>query len=576
MKRSIWAIWALMAFAGCSNDEDPTVGSSNGWITASSVTIGQADKDSEEPPLIGVEIGGAAYTEYTFEAGDQIRVVSEKGVNVILTAESDGKEGVRFVGDFRPAAETDNYWAIYPAKYDLQPDGTFHVENLLVNQTGKDKDVALLGAHAENVSGENLHLEFYPINTLLHVTIENGIDQYDSVILKPNVSRELVSNGTYYIDDHGTGPAFYFDDESNYLDQLKIEKPDPNGFFFDLGCGVCFSEGYKIILTKGDKSVIKTLEGARFLRSGYTYRTTLEWEEATQRGTVTCGARTSYDYYLNGNIGYANQMINTAIILGERVTLNGSRIFSEAHSTYSELEDSEISSAGVLISKNGGTETQDYQMPFAKGKIGYDHELNLDYESLEWGEYTATAYVILKDGRKILSEAKTLHITGLPYDTEKGDYHGFYTDDERSWTEGAMEERFMKFYWYDISNGAQLITDNTKWYGHYGVGLHAAMFRWAQILSPEFHLPEAINIQANWVVSVSYAGVELGMEFSTNEGEDSGNDLLTANLESEEELSQTSSVSTFSKEYPCLQIEHRTAEILPSSKVEKLQILYAK
>ena len=576
MKKIAFAIWALIALAACSNDEELQRMETSGKVSASSITIAERNNDSHHPPIIGIEIGGSAYTEYTFEAGDQIRIVSEKGLNVVLTAENSGKEGIRFVGDFHPVAETDNYWAIYPATYALQADGTFHVEEYFAGQTGEDKDVALLGAHAEQVSGKELHLEFYPINTLLHVAIENAPEKFDYALLEPILPNEFVTNGTYYIDYMGSGPTFYYDDVPNYIDQIRIENPDIAGFFFDLGCGAWFGEGYKITLKAGEKVLTKRYEGERHLEPGYSYRTTLKWEESTTAGKVVCGARTSYDYYREGAISVANQMVNTAIVLGDQIELEGEIHPSGAHSTYSEIEDSEISYAGVSIRKNGALSEFDYQLPFKEGTIGYNHLSNLDFASFEWGEYTATAYLVLKNGRKIVSEGKTLHITGLPYDTKAGDYHGFYTEDERTWTDGAMESRFMKFYWCDISNGAHLVTDNTKWYGHTGVGLHAASFRWAQILSPEFHVPEAVNFNAQWGVWVLYAGVELGMELSNYQGEDSGVEVLTAKLGSGDELTQTSERNTLTPQYPCLQIEHRSAQILPSSGVSELQVLYTR
>lgn len=576
MKKFGFAILALMAIVGCSSNEEQTLVRPSGRVTASSHTVEAQNGSSLLPPMIGMEIGGAAYTEYTFEAGDQIRIVSEKGLNVVLTAEQGGKEGIRFVGDFQPVAETDSYWAIYPATYALQPDGTFHVDNYYENQTGEDKDVALLAARAEHVSGSDLHLEFYPINTILHVAIENGPESFDFATLEPLDSSGFVTNGTYYIDDNGSGPAFYYDYPFNRIDKVTIEHPDATGFFFEFPGGYLFNEGYKITLKKGDKALTVNYEGTRHLLGGYSYRTTLKWEDSGTAGRVTCGARTSYDFYLDGDIVTANRMVNTAIVLGDQLALEGTTHPTGAYSTYTEIADSEISYAGVQIRKNGALSVLDYQLPFKDGKIGYDCVEDIGYADVEWGEYTAVAYLVLKSGRKIVSEAKTLHVTGLPYDTKAGDYHGFYTNDEKTWTDGAMESRFMKFYWYDISNGSHAITDNTMWYGHNGVGLHAAMFRWAQILSPKFHVPEAINFRAQWEVSVTYAGIELGMELSTFEGEDSGNEVLTANLSAGDELAQTSEVKSLTAEHPCLQIEHRSAQILPSSTVDKLQVYYAR
>lgn len=574
MKKSIiWALATLFAFVSCSDNEPSTQEFPQTSITASSYTIGEKEKDyPEQPPMLGMQIGGAAYTEYTFEAGDQIRVVSEKGLNVILTAENSGKENIRFVGDFKPVAEVDTYYALYPATYDLQPDGSFPVTDYYSGQSGEEQDAALLGAVARDVSGENLHLEFFPINTLLHVAIENAPQKIDSAIIKPHSPGELVSNGTYYIDYQNEGPAFYYDIEQIKVPEFTIENPNSEGFFFNFACG-WFTEGFDLILISGSDKLVRSYEGMT-LAPGCTYRTIMQWEGTLPKGAVQCGVRTSYNYYQNRAVDMANQMTDIAFILGDKVTLNGVTLSSSAYSTYSEIEDSEISSAGVILLKEGGDKAMIYSLPFANGVIGYDCEFNLTYEQIEWGKYTATAFLLLKDGRKVLSDSVALHVTGLPYDTQAGEYHGFYTENERTWTDGAMEPQFMKFYWNDITNGSLNITDSAKWYGHNGVALHAAMLRWAQILSPKFHIPDSIYIQATWSVSCMYEDIELGLEFSTPDGGDSGTDLLTSTLDGGDEETITSEIMSFTPEYPCLQIEHRSAQVLPSSMVDYLKIYY--
>lgn len=118
MRRLLAILAVATLFVACTDDK-PSMPQQMG-VTGSFTPTDSSDDDSQqEPPIWGVEIGGETLTEYTFAAGDKIRLVSERGVDVVLTAESAGSKGIRFNGDFRPVAEVDTYYAIYPATYEL-------------------------------------------------------------------------------------------------------------------------------------------------------------------------------------------------------------------------------------------------------------------------------------------------------------------------------------------------------------------------------------------------------------------------------------------------------------------------
>ena len=575
--RRLLAILAVVTLLVACTDDKPSMPQQMG-VTGSFTPTDSSDDDSQqEPPIWGVEIGGETLTEYTFAAGDKIRLVSERGVDVVLTAESAGSKGIRFNGDFRPVAEVDTYYAIYPATYELQSDGSFHVDNFFDVQTGDGGDAALLGAVAYNVSGDQLHLDFHPINSLLYVTVEDAPSQIDAAVITPHQSRTFINNGVYYINYNGDeGPMFYYDDEPNIVEELVIEKPSSDGFFISFPASTYIADGFTLTIRSGDMSVHKVFEGDFMFKCGYTYRTSVQWGDASLRGSVSCGARTSYDYYKDGAWEFANKMTDIAVLLGSEVTIDGVSYNTNATSTYTDIYDDEISDAGVILRKNGSGVDMKYSLPFGDGIIGKDCEFNLDFESIEWAEYLATAYVTLKDGRTLLSDARHIVVTGLPYDTQEGLYHGFYTVDEKTWGESAMDERYMKFFWYDISNGSLDLTDNTKWYGHGGVGLHAATFRWAQILSPKFCIPQTTDVKVSWELQNSYAEVQVGMFFSTPEGDDNPEDLFAVDIKAGETLELTSPKVGMTPDYPCIQIEHRTAQILPSSVVRYMRVEYAR
>uniref|UniRef100_UPI0040564288 hypothetical protein n=1 Tax=Alistipes sp. TaxID=1872444 RepID=UPI0040564288 len=288
---------------------------------------------------------------------------------------------------------------------------------------------------------------------------------------------------------------------------------------------------------------------------------------------VYCGVRTSYSYYKHHQSDIANQLFNISFVLGEKLTLNGKVIDSGAHSTYHGIEDDEIARGYIQIFDGQNNLRQERSMLCRDGIIGYGQELNLDYYDWRWAAYTARAVVVLKSGLEIASEPIELHLTGLPYDTLEGEYHGFYDAGMDILPDGY---RSLQYPWKDITNGIIELTSSFIFFrGHDHLHMEGGL-RWPQVLSPEFHIPEGgIDFYAYMHITRAWnlRNIVLALDFSDDEGND-GSNVMEIKASSFDEIEAESEVRRFHPDYPCLQIEHQDAFKGPWSRVHRLILRY--
>lgn len=296
---------------------------------------------------------------------------------------------------------------------------------------------------------------------------------------------------------------------------------------------------------------------------------------------VVCGARSSYTFYKNHNFGVANEMHTAAIALGAYVEgPNGSGAPTYAYSTYEGIWDKDIVSAGVEVYTPGTSDVINVPLPFADGYIGANSGAYIGYEEIDLGTYAARAYILVDDGTMIYSDEIILHVTGVPYDTENGACHGFYTTDSINWLDMYTDEQH-KFYWEECNNGDK--SGVVAWMGHDGVTLQSNLKapRWPQILSPKFYIPEPFYVQG-YMKALQASGIdpvtvslsqstEMGGDYEVNGEQEQ---MVALDLYFLKTRSATSKPVKMTDEYPCFQIEHESALPLPTTCIERLKIEY--
>lgn len=580
MKKFLWVLLATTLIVACSKDttNDNDKNRVNATATFNTIDKHPDHEGSEQkpdlPPMIGVTIGGPTYTEYSWEAGDGFAVTSNAGVGASVPewmfADSSGSVDVRYYGFFDAAATHDTYYAVYPynstligGKRDHYYAGEFWVDYSV--QSGMDSDAALLTAMIKDATIDKLNFEFYPTNAILHVAVEGlpAGETLQSVTLRQTSGESFTTKFQWDIlNNRVAGRAS--------SSQIEVQYPD-NDFFIALPPYLELSE-YSLTLKTNTKEVKRIYDG-QFFEKGYTYRTTIEWEDIT-KPTVVCGAKTSYDLYLEGKSDIANKMINAAVLLGGGFQYEGTNYETESYSTYINVEDDDISRAGVVVKNMATRKETDITLDFGDGYIGRDDWRVLDYSTIDWTEYTTTAYIVLKDGTRIESEPTTHYVTGFPYDSEKGEFHGFYTED--NWDLNNTYSS-LRFPWEDISNGASDLVNSFIYFNeHDGLVLEGGL-RWAQVLSPRFFIPNNdLYIKAYWDISSRWTAREacLALLRSTENGGDADDEIFAYDPGDSDHHSMTSEAIKMDPNYPCFQIELQVAFRGPFAHVHHLVLEY--
>lgn len=297
---------------------------------------------------------------------------------------------------------------------------------------------------------------------------------------------------------------------------------------------------------------------------------------------VYCGAQSSYSYYKSGKITTANEMYNTAIAIGGFFETSVDEWPAYAYSTYEGIWDKDIVAAGIRVYVPGTSEPLiDRPLSFGDGYIGFTDTAGITYEELDLGVYAVKTYVTIYNGSTFYSEEKILQITGIPYDTQRGACHGFYSPDSRDFMDFYTDSQ-LKFYWEECNNGDK--SGVVAWCGHDGVMLQSNLKapRWPQILSPKFYVPEPFYVKG-YMEAIQASGIDpvtVSLSQSTELGgdyEENGEQVHMVRLDLHflKTDSATSAPVLMTHDYPCFQIEHESAFYLPMTSVLDLRLLYS-
>ena len=534
----------------CTKHDDPVTEKTGDFNVAGSYIT----------PQIGVSIGGAKYTEYSWEAGDMVSVFSSGGIGkdspAVMIAQEDGKTNVKFKGNFDFVAEVDNYFALYPAQADFK---SYTFTKDYKTQDGTDKNAALLTAVALSATKENLHFSYKPSNAIWRVEL-TGADKpasLNTVRLRHMDGSDVITGFTYDMISQIC--------QSNFTksSEILITNPNPDGFFIALPPDVEMKD-FVLIFESNNGIFAQKFNGMTF-RKGYTYSTSVEWKMPK----LTCGARTSYDYYLkDSNTDRANYLINNALVIGELWLDDEVGGKSDAHSTYSDIQDEMIIRAGINV---GG---KDYELGFKNGIIGYNQKIGVKYDELRWGEYGVKAFIETKYNGRIESPEKTVIITGLPYKSNaSSEYFGFY--------ENINESKRQFYPWENISNKEALDESPVKisWEGIDGVWMEG-LLRDPQIASPKFYIPEGKSINFYTNSSVDHSGIiDVTISMHIGSGSTKVEKIASKKLTDNDSHyldSPEGKIFTFTETNNRIIFHHEYGATGPRTEVEYLRVKYKK
>lgn len=429
MKRFTMILAAMAALVGCSSNEELAVDVPTSQLSL----VGSIDDDATR-----VTVDGEKFNEVSWVAGDEIRLASEAGIEeTTLRAAASGKTGILFEGEGAPVADSDTYYAIYPATVF---DGS-RVSFDYAKQSGDD--VAALAGKVEDVAADDIAMSFKPVNALLHVTL-SGVTMLSSAELM-SYSGEALASGFSY--DFATDTTTLSDTTTT---SYVIDSPDPAGFFFQLPANLDLSEGYIIRFTDATmqrNSYMVAYNGKVFER-GTTTRVSATWAIPS----VTLGAKTSYSYHINGDSVSADKCGNTTIYFTTGV--NG----EDCSSSYANIQDALITDLGYKV----GNATYTY----SAGQVSWNKEKNTfciktaPAYATSWGKCDVTAFVDV-NGERLYAEEE-LWLTGLPYHAD------WRSRDYSDWK-----------YTNIADNGSYLKVNNNA------LGC---------IISPEFKMPSSLSV----------------------------------------------------------------------------------
>ena len=381
MKKIFIALAAVAAMVGCSkeNAQMETVSKDSFKMNASIVL------DETR-----VTVDGEKFTDVKWEQGDNVTLSSAAGASATLAAESAGDTDVRFVGEGSAVADTDTYYAIYPAT----PITNGVVSFDLTSQLGDD--AAVLAAKAEGAKDVAIDMTFKPVNSLLHVAV-SGVESlskaefvaFDGAMLPQGYTYSFLENA---VQTYGEVSAY------------TIENPSAGGFFFSLPADLDMANGYVVRLTDANGNVCSKAYNGKTFAAATTSRVAIDFATPS----VTLGAKTSYSYYAAGDSATANSCANTDIFF-----VTGKKGESCA-SSYTGVQDAMISDLGYEV--DGTTyaySDTDSQVSWDKATNTFCMISNPSY-STSWGEKSGIRAFIVVEGKKIYS-TNYVWLTGMPY-----------------------------------------------------------------------------------------------------------------------------------------------------------------
>lgn len=446
----------VAAMVGCQHADEPMVNANDNKIVVNASIVTDDTR---------VTVGGENYTEVTWEEGDVIRLESKEGMNTTLTATASGKSDVRFEGEGSPVAEVDTYYAVYPNMN--VSNGTITLD--YAEQSGDD--VALLVATPVEGSLAGLQMSFSPVNALLHVKVNGGVQLAKAEFINYGTEKDINTDNLKYKDTDSKFTYNYKEDSITFNEKasaLVVNSPSADGFFFRLAPGLDMSEGYIIRLTDVNGNVCSKAYNGKVFERGTTTRVEIEWSQPS----VTLGAKTSYSYYAAGDSATANKCGNTEILF---VTgKNG----ESCASSYADVQDAMISDLGYEV--DGTTYTH------SAGQVSWDKAANTfcmisnPSYSTSWGEKSGIKAFIVVEGTKIYS-TNNLWLTGLPYsyNFEDGSLDAYRN---AGWsTNGSLRVATQG----QAGTNARLVL-HSNFLGQTANGY---------VVTPKFELPATVNVQ---------------------------------------------------------------------------------
>lgn len=369
MKKILFSLAAMAAMVGCAKDAP---------IADSQITEAIAINASIDLSDTRVTVGGNEFTDVKWEQGDNVTLASVAGTKATLAATEAG-DNVRFEGEGSFVADTDTFYAIYPAVEISDGVSTFD----LAAQSGSD--AAILAAKAEGVAKGSIDMAFKPINALLHVAVDGAtiakaeFMAFDGTLLPQSFSYSFADDAV---------------DTTGEVASYVIENPAAEGFFFSLPADLDMSAGYIVRLTDANNKVLSKAYNGKTFERGTTTRVNIEWSQPS----VTLGAKTSYSYYLLDQPATANTCANNLIYFT-----------GDCASTYAGIQNAFVSEVGFYVGSTKYSSAAD-QVNWNKSTKSF----SMSNVTAANGSHNVKAYIVTKEHGTIESEA-TLYITGLPY-----------------------------------------------------------------------------------------------------------------------------------------------------------------
>lgn len=424
MKKIFIALAAVAAMVGCSKENAQMEAiSKDSFKMNASIVLDETR----------VTVDGDKFTEVKWEQGDNVTLSSAAGASATLTAESAGDTDVRFVGEGSAVADTDTYYAIYPAT----PITNGVVSFDLTSQLGDD--AAVLAAKAEGAKDVAIDMTFKPVNSLLHVAV-SGVESLSKAEFVAFDGAMLPQGYTYSFSENAVQT---YGEVSAYT----IENPSAGGFFFSLPADLDMANGYVVRLTDANGNVCSKAYNGKTFAAATTSRVAIDFATPS----VTLGAKTSYSYYLLNQPASANSCANDVIYF------NG-----DCATTYAGIQNVYVSEVGFYVD---GTKYSSADGNVTWDKSSKSFSMNNMTVSEKRG-YAVEAYIVTQEHGTITS-SNMLYITGLPYTLNVSKNDGTWTE------EGTVA--------WDTSSGVRL--GYYQWSGT------------ASIQKSDFVLPANVNIQ---------------------------------------------------------------------------------
>lgn len=372
MKKIFIALAAVAAMVGCSKENAQMEAvSKDSFKMNASIVLDETR----------VTVDGEKFNEVKWEQGDNVTLSSAAGASATLTAESAGDTDVRFVGEGSAVADTDTYYAIYPAT----PITNGVVSFDLTSQLGDD--AAVLAAKAEGAKDVAIDMTFKPVNSLLHVAV-SGVESlskaefvaFDGAMLPQGYTYSFSEN---VVQTYGEVVAY------------TIENPAAGGFFFSLPADLDMANGYVVRLTDANGNVCSKAYNGKTFEKATTTRVVIDFATPS----VTLGAKTSYSYYLLNQPASANTCANDVIYFT-----------GDCASTYAGIQNVYVTEVGFKVdgttysSANGGVTWNKSAKSFSMNNMTVSEKRG----------YAVEAYIVTKEHGTITA-SNTLYITGLPY-----------------------------------------------------------------------------------------------------------------------------------------------------------------